>query len=175
MKPQLKTTQLQAIKTAIDADPVLSAKPMNGDGDFDIATALNLVRTPDFWVWRTQVSKDELTNSVSQDGTTFAWTGAGFITRSVGERDAWRELFDRLGNVNPSLANVRQAFTDIFSGATAPAPANRTHLATVSRRRATLVEHVLRTNTAAGTTAAPDTMGAEGPITPYEVQAARAL
>ena len=169
----LNSAQLVTLRTYINADPVLSALPVNDDTAFQIAAALNAVRAPDYWVWRTSVSKDELVNGISVDGTTFAWTGTGFITRSVGERDAWRELFDKSGNINPAQPNVRQAFADIFSGATAPAPANRTHLSTISRRRATIFEHLFRTNTAAGSTVAPDTMGVQGPVSPGEITSAR--
>ena len=171
----LTPAQLATLKAAIDADPTMSALPLNDDGATAIAVILNTIRSPDYWIWRTAVSKEEYVNGLGPEGTVFSWTGAGFITRSVGERDAWRELFNSRGVANPSLTPVRQAFTDIFSGATAPAPANRTHLAAVSRRRATLVEWILRTNTAVGSTAAPDTMGAEGPVIYQDVVASRNL
>jgi hypothetical protein len=137
------------------------------------AAAYNLAASPDFWVWRSRVSKDEFVNSTSIDGTVFSWTGTGFITRSAGEQAAWRELFDAQGYVNPSLPQVRTAFTDIFSGGTAPAPANRTHLATVGRRKATRAEKLFATGT--GSTASPAVMGAEGILTDANVYAARQL
>jgi hypothetical protein len=169
----LSSAQLATLKADILADPVLSAEPNTGDGNFNIALAYNLAASPDFWVWRSRVSKAEYIMSTSPDGTTFNWTGAGFITRSQGERDAWRELFDAQGNANPSLANVRQAFLDIFSGGTAPAPANRAHLAAVSRRKATRGEKLFATGT--GSTASPATMGFEGMIVVTDVQNARNL
>lgn len=143
------------------------AEEVAANDDALIANAFNLFATPDFWVWRTRVTKDELVTSVSVDGTTFSWTGTGFITRSQGERDAWRELFSAEGTVNPSLANVRTAFTDIFSGGTAPAPANRTHLATVARRRATRLERLFATGT--GSTASPGLLVIEGVLTGLDV------
>ena len=149
----LTTSQLATLRADIIADGTLNAQPNNSDGNSVIAAAYNLNAVPDFWVWRTSVPKSEMTNSVSVDATTFSWTGTGFITRSVGERDAWRELFGEGGVCNPSLANVRQAFSDIFSGATAPAPANRTHLTTVARRKATRGEKLFATGT--GSTASP--------------------
>ena len=106
-------------------------------------------------------------------GTTFNWTGAGFITRAQGERDAWRELFDVDGWVNPSLTNVRQAFADIFSGGTAPAPANRTHLLAVARRKASRIEKLYATGT--GSTGSPGTLVFEGTVTPSEIIAAYTL
>jgi hypothetical protein len=169
----LTTAQLQALQAEIEADPALDNQPMTPDGHVAVAAALNLSASPDFWVWRTSVSKAEYTQFTSVDGTTFNWTGAGFITRSQGERDAWHELFNSNEACNPSLANVRQAFQDIFSGGTAPAPANRTHLATVSRRKATRAEKLLATGT--GSTASPAVMGFEGDLSGDDVALARSL
>lgn len=167
----LTPAQLTTLKANIIADAAFNGLPSNTDGAFVIAAAYNLPASPDFWVWRTRVSKDELVQTTSVDGTTFNWTGAGFITRAVGERDAWRELFSLDGICNPSLASVRQAFADIFSGATAPAPANRTHLLAVGRRKALRIEKLFATGT--GSTASPATMVIEGTISYQDVQAAR--
>lgn len=145
----------------------------SGDGNLAVASWYNLAASPYFWVWRTSVTKGEYVNGTSVDGTTFSWTGAGFITRSQGERDAWREMFNWTNTVNPSLAQVRQAFTDIFSGATAPAPANRTHMATISRRTASNGEKLFATGT--GSTASPAVMGFEGSISLQDVNSARNL
>lgn len=169
---QLTTAQLQAIKADIAANGDLNSHPNTSDGNFAIAALYNAPTAPDFWVWRTAVTRSEYVNGVGPDGTTFAWTGAGFITRSQGERDAFRELFNHTGTVNPTHASVRQAFQDVFSGGTQPAPANRTHMAAVSRRLATRIEKLLATGT--GSTAAPATMGSEGPISYQDVEAARA-
>lgn len=169
----LTTAQLQAVKAEITADAALNAQPMNADGHFAVAAALNLPASPDFWVWRTRVSKDALVGSVGPDGTTFNWTLTGYITRSQGERDAFNAIFDNEGNVNPSRANVRAAFADIFSGNTAPAPANRVHLLAVSRRKATRAEKLLATGT--GSTASPAVMGFEGMLSAVDVEAARVL
>ena len=169
----LTAAQLAVLKVDIIADPVLNAKPQTADGAFDIAIAYNLVAVPDFWVWRTSVTKDELVGTTSVDGTVFNWTGTGFITRAQGERDAWRELFSGEGSVNPSLPQVRQAFLDIFSGGTAPAPANRTHLATVARRKASRVEKLFATGI--GSTGSPGLMAFEGLLGYQDVLNARAL
>lgn len=171
LNPQTDGSKLDTLKTWLTAN----APSLN---DEDAAALLNAAATPDFWVWRTAVTKSELVNSTSIDGTTFNWTGTGFITRSVGERDAWRELFNGTNSVNPSLPQVRQAFQDIFSGATAPAPANRTHLVTVCRRKATVGEKLFATGT--GSTASPGTLGTnaagnylEGVVTAGNVSEAR--
>jgi hypothetical protein len=163
----LTTAQLQTLKASIAASE-FSALPKNADSAATVAAAYNLDASPDFWVWRTSVTKSEFVNSTSGDGTTFNWTGTGFIGRSQGERDAWREIFNGTDSCNPSLANVRQAFADIFSGATAPAPANRTHLLAVARRRCSRAERLYTTGT--GSTASPAVMGWEGTLGGDDVQ-----
>jgi hypothetical protein len=167
----MTTTQLQTLKADIAASADLNTIPIGEDGSTAIAALYNLPAAVDFWVWRATVAKAEFVNGLGPDGTVFNWTGTGFITRTVGERDAWRELFSSNGTVNPSLTNVRQAFNDIFSGATAPAPANRLHLLAVARRKASRIEKLLATGT--GTTAAPGLMGFEGPVTAFDIEQAR--
>jgi hypothetical protein len=136
---------------------------------------MNLLATPAYWCWRSQVEKSEVVENVSVDGTSFVWAGNGFISRSVGELECWNQLFSLGGVVNPSLANVRQAFSDIFSG-TGNAATNRAHLLTVSRRSATVAEKLLALvatgpgnngGNPRGATTNPDNFGpgAEGNIT----------
>jgi hypothetical protein len=169
----LTPAQLTTLKADIVADGTLNAQPNNSDGNSTIAAAYNLNASPDYWVWRTAVSKAEYVGATSIDGTTFNWTGTGYITRAQGERDAWNQLFDAQGYANPSLPQVRQAVADIFSGATAPAPANRTHLLTVSRRKATRAEKLFATGS--GTTASPSVMAFQGQISYQDVESARNL
>jgi hypothetical protein len=169
----LTPAQLTTLKADIAGNPTLSSKPLNDDGAQAIADFYNALALPAFWVWRTKVTKGDYVNGTSVDGTTFSWAGTGYITRAQGERDAWVQMFDSTGAVNPSQANVRTAFSDIFSGATAPAPANRTHLTTVSRRQVTVAEKLFATGT--GSTAAPATMGFEGPVSGADVSQARAV
>jgi len=42
----LTTAQYQTLKAAIVADPTLSAQPLNSDGAFAIAAALNAIASP---------------------------------------------------------------------------------------------------------------------------------
>lgn len=170
----LTTAQLQALKTHIDADPVLAAQPNNSDGAFAIAAALNLPATPNFWVWRTSVEKKEIVSNVSRNGTSFTWAGNGFIARSQGEIDCWNQLFNSTLTCNPSLPNVRQAFLDIFSG-TGNAASNRTHLDAVSRRKATRAEKLFATGQGGDTAGTAGTLTFEGNLGYQDVQDARAL
>jgi len=168
----LSPEQLATLKAAIVADPTLNSQPANSDGSFAIADALDVAASPDYWVWRTSVTKKEVVENASQDATTFTWAGNGFITRSVGELECWNQLFNSVLACNPSLPNVRQAFSDIFSGA-GNAALNRTHLLIVARRKATRAEKLFATGT--GSTASPATMTFEGKLTYQAVDAARAL
>jgi hypothetical protein len=182
----LTTAQLQTLKADIAANTAtatwqgvptaINALPNNSDANFAIADWYNATAAPDFWVWRSSVTKSELVNTTSTDADgvttrTFNWTGTGFITRSQGERDAFAALFNGTNSVNASLPQVRQAFADIFSGNTAPAPSNRTHLLNVARRKATRAEKLLAAGT--GTAASPATMGFEGTLSYFDVGSAR--
>lgn len=158
----LTGAQLQTLATAIASDPLLNNLPHDSDGAALVVNNMNQPGNPTFWVFRTAVSKREIVGGVSVDSTTFTWAGNGFITRSAGELTAWQELFDTEGNVNPSLTNVRQAFTDIFSG-TGNAASNRTHLAAIARRTASKFEKLYTTGT--GSAASPGLLGVEGPVT----------
>jgi hypothetical protein len=165
----LTPAQLQTLKTNIAANTAevnyqgvptaINALPNNDDANIAIAQWYNLAANPSFWAWRTSVSKGEFVNSVGPEGTTFNWTGNGFITRSVGEQTAWREIFNGTNTVNPSLANVRQAFADISIG----------------RRLTTNAEKLFAAGT--GTTGSPATMSttAEGSLNYQEVSTARNL
>lgn len=163
----LTTQQLQTLKADILADPTLSAQPNNSDGAFAIAAAYNLPASPDFWCWKSSVSKDDLVGATGPDGTVFDWTA--YIGRTAAEKSAFTEIFSSAGLVNPSRPNVRQAFTDIFSGA--GGAGNRTHLASVSRRKVTRLEKLFATGT--GSTASPGTMAVEGGVSYQDVETAR--
>lgn len=178
--PGLTQAQLQLLKAEITGDPVLNAQPNTNDGNDAIANGsvsvqqpLNAPAAPAYWVWRTAVSREEYLNTTGPSGSNFLWAGNGFISRTVGEQNAWRELFGAQGVANPSRSSIRQAFLDIFSG-TGNAASNRDHLRDLSRRQATRGERVLAT-TGTGTTANPATTGYEGPLTYDDVAAARNL
>jgi len=154
----LTESQHQALAVYVDTQPALEAHLVAGDV-YLVTQALN-EPTAAFWVWRSDLSEAEATGGVSPDGTTFSWTA--LIARSAGEQFGWERLFALTGSVNPSLQNVRQAFADVFSGASNNAPAQRTHMQAMCRRLATVAEQVLATGT--GSTASPATMGHEGAV-----------
>ena len=158
----LAPAQKVTLKAHIQSVPALNTLYVDGNLD-GLARALNEDASPVFWVWRTSVEKKEIVQSVSRTSTTFTWAGNGFIGRSAGEIDCWNQLFNTTLTCNPSLPNVRQAFIDIFSG-TGNAALNRTHLDTVARRKASVVEKLFATGTGADTAGGSATMTFQGPL-----------
>lgn len=177
----LTSSQLAAIKT-------FDAANYSTLSEHEAAAAFNAIASPAYFVWRTSASKHEYTNDtgVGDDGvaaTNFVWGGAtgGYINRSQGERDAFKELFNSVLSCNPSRPNVRTAFDDIFSGAGAGAVANRAHVRAIGRRTVTVAEKLFVTATVGGPTQTgargsrtnPDTLGFEGELTAQDVIDAR--
>ena len=159
--------QLQTLKNSILSDQSLSTYVNAGD-DVTIANAYNSAASPDYWVKRTRVDKQDIYSATTSSGTTWSWTA--FIARSQGERDGWREMFSG-GTVNPSLSNVTQGVSDIFSGTANNAPQQRAHLLAISRRLATRFE-VLFVSGGDGSTSNPSIMGVEGPVSYADVSRA---
>jgi hypothetical protein len=169
----LTPAQLATLKADIQADSAFNSVPMSADGHATIAAAYNLPAAVDHWVWKTFVSDSEIyeVTTPAPDNTVWSWTI--FIGRSQGERDAWRQMVNMAGGINPSLAQVRTGIADIFSGA---GGANqRAHLLALGRRKATRGEKLFATGT--GSTASPAVMSltAEGSISGAQVEAARTL
>lgn len=154
----LTVEQKSILKTAALAEPSISSCITGGD-DVCVTAWFNTAST--FIAWRTSVSQVEY--QTREDlGTSFNWSGTGgFISRTQGERDAWRTMFQS-GSIDPSKANVITAFNDIFSGSGAVAVGNRAHLLAVSKRAATNAEKALATGT--GTDGSPGKMTFTGNI-----------
>lgn len=163
----LTIQQKATIKTDIAANSDLNSQPNTEPGDETIAALYNQLASPNFWVWKTSITEDEIVGQPSTDSTLFSWTT--FIGRSQGERDGWMRLF-RSGKVNPALSNVQSAVNDIFSGA--GGVSQRTHIFTCFRRKATRLEKLLATGT--GSTASPATLGFEGTVNLQDIADARA-
>lgn len=148
----LSNAQLLAFKSAIQAD----APSMTCIQQGNLQCVADLFNTSSsVIVWRTVLSRHEILTGTSESGTTFTWAGGAYITRSQGERDAFREMFNSTGNVDPSLPSIKAAFTDIFSGS--GGLSNRTHISALSKRTATRFEAVFATGT--GTAQSPASLG----------------
>lgn len=145
--------QITAIKNAIAADPAFAGLPNNTDGAFVIANALNLTANPDFIVWKkTPVSITDIGDNIV--GTELAGLTSTNLSRL-------QTVVALSGNgVNPSLADRRAFFDDIFSGA--GGTATRAKLAILWRRKALRIEKILATGT--GSDASPATLSHEGEI-----------
>lgn len=126
----------------------------------------NEIANPPFYVWRSGMSTTEVFNAVTWSGT------GGFIARSAGERDAFLALTAR-GMVDPSRANIRQAFGDIFSGTATAAVDTRAAISAAAKRLATNIEKLFATGT--GTEATPANLVFEGQLQYSDVTAALAL
>jgi len=157
----LTPTQLQTLKAAILADPVLNAYPNTVDGAYDMAIFLDQPATPDFIVWRTAVDPDE----VMKNG--MDWTRVDNL--SVGKARIW-EWMSRLGTFNPSKTNIRAGIDAAWQG-TAADLAVRAVVYTHCKRLATKAEKILATGT--GSDASPAVTGYEGRLNYQDVERAR--
>lgn len=161
----LKDAQMATLRVVADDDPE-AVGYMQAADDVALAEWFNTAST--FVVYHTRVEESEFTDNLSADGTSLSWTV--FIGRSQGERDGWRAMFQK-GWCDPSKANVRQGFADIFSGGTGAA--QRAHMSSIAKRFATRAEHSLAVGT--GTTADPGLLVFEGFITFAEASNIRSL
>lgn len=157
--------QLQTLKASILADPVLSALPLTSGGAGVIVEAYNLQAAPDFIVWRTSVSWDE----IMLNGMDWARVD----NLSVGKARIWDWMFQNGSrSMNPSKANIRAGIDAAWVG-TAADLAVRASVYTHCKRLATRGEKLFAFGT--GSVAAPATMSYEGAITSDDVQQAREL
>lgn len=155
--------QLLTLKAALIADTNITdlktAHDTQGIADY-------LSEQSTFIVTKTALSRHDILTGTSDEGTTFTWTGGAYITRAPGERDAFREIFNSTGFVNPSLASIKAAFADIFSGA--GGATNRTHISAMSKRKANNLEKIFATGT--GTLASPGTLVVEGEVDEFTIR-----
>lgn len=161
----LTNAQLQTLKATILADSALASQPMTSGGANVIASTLNLLATPDFYVWKTSVPVDE----IMQNG--FDWTRVDNLT--VGKARIWDWMM-RTGFINPSGANVRAGVLATF-GVAADLNTRQT-VFNHCQRLASRVEKLFATGSGTTTTdqgIGPAIMGFEGPLTSEDVQAAR--
>lgn len=157
----LTSEQLATLKAAILADPVLSAFQAGSDGAYEIASALNALATPDFIVWRTNVSIDE----IMRNG--MAWDRVDNLT--TGKARIW-DWIGRLGTFDASKPNIRAGIDAAWVG-TAADLAVRATVYTHCKRKATQAEKMFATGT--GSDASPATMAVEGALSWQDVDLAR--
>ena len=162
----LTLPQLQALKAHLAADPVLDAIPRNSDGAFEVAAAMNLTASPEFWVWKSSVSRAFIYHETSPTGSSWDWTT--YKNQGATEQNAWVQMF--MGDVaNFSKPNLRAGVAAIFTGSGA-ATAQRDHILACGRRLATRAEKLFATGT--GSTAVPATMAVEGNLSSNDIERA---
>ena len=155
--------QLATLKTTILADPVLAAQPMTSGGALIIAEAMNAIEVPDFIVWKTSVSIDE----IMRNGMDWARVD----NLSVGKARIW-DWMGRLGSFDASKPNIRAGIDAAWVG-TAADLAVRAVIYTHCKRQATRGEKLFATGT--GSDATPATMTFEGDVSSEDAQQAREL
>ena len=157
----MNTEQLQTLKAAILADPVMSQFPANSDGSYAIAELLNKPADPAYIVWKTDVSIDE----IMRNGMDWARVD----NLSVGKARIW-DWLGRLGTINASKTNVRAGIDAAWVG-TAADLAVRAAVYAHCKRSATVLEKLFATG--AGSDASPATMVIEGAISYQTIDAVR--
>ncbi len=157
----LTVEQRATLKAAILADVTLAAFPAGSDGAYEIAALLNQQATPDFIVWKSSVSVDE----IMRNG--MAWDRVDNL--SVGKARIW-DWMTRLGTLNASKANIRAGIDAAWVGTAADLVVRAT-IYTHCKRLASRIEKLLATGT--GSDAAPATMSFEGAISWQDVEQAR--
>jgi len=159
--------QLTVLKNSIIADPVLNAiftnaeVPLNSDGADAIAKSMNAVASPAFTVWKTQVP-------ITVVGDNIVATELAGLSSLNATRLQTIALFSGTG-VNPSLADRRAFFDDVFSGA--GGVLTRAKLLALWKRLAKRAEKLFSTGT--GSDADPATLTFEGDLSYQDVIAAR--
>lgn len=157
----LTQAQLQTLKTDIEAntDPTVIAALAAGN-DNAIAAWYNGDASPNYYVWKTLVTVDELREAVD-------WAE---VVTSLTTNDLLSFQLLTASDVDPSNASIRTAFTEIFS--VAQEPNSRAALIAIAKRVATNTEKLFASNSGTGVEGDPDTMTFEGNITDDDVRAA---
>lgn len=163
----LTQSQLTTLKAHIEATPAYAQWVADSVWSA-IADDLNLSTSPDFIVWKTSVTLDE----IMQNG--FDWTQVDNTT--VGKARIWEWMFANESKaINPSKLNIRAGIDEAWKG-TAAMLAVRASVYAHCKRAATKLEKLFATGT--GSDASPATLAngasgyVEGEISSWEVQTA---
>ena len=194
----LTTSQLQALKTGINASPTWSAFPIDGDGPTDLAAALNASASPTFTVWRTDAPISAIMDAITwanytpNDSIADADTDPA-LSRKIGRlltaqtKQMNLQLMlqgrDRFNAAPPNArAGLRDAVILLPTGAgganTSPGGASGVNVLNACTRNATEAEKILATPSSGSDTTGTVTarvLGFEGFVTAAEVAAARNL
>lgn len=159
----LTQSQLTTLKADILASPDMNTQPMNADGHQAISNLYNLVATPIFIVWKTNVTLTEIGDKINA-------AELGGLTTADATRLQTIAMYSAAG-VNPSLPDRRAFFDDVFSGA--GGTITRPQLLALYKRSSLRGERLYATGT--GTDISPGTLVVEGEISKDDVELARLL
>jgi len=148
--------QLSALKADIQAS--FAAEYAAGQYNI-IAEAYNALAAPDFYVWKTSLAAKEMHESG------YVWSELDALTQAKYNQ---LSLMLSQGVVNPSKANVRQGFLDIFAGA--GFATTRTALVALAKRKATVAEKLFATGT--GSEGSPAELSFEGSVSSQTIMEA---
>lgn len=159
----LTTQQLQTLKADIALVPAWLALPLTNSAALLIADSYNALASPDFIVWKTDVSIDE----IMRNG--MAWDRVDNLT--VGKARIW-DWIGRLGTFDASKPNIRAGIDAAWIG-TAADLAVRATIYTHCKRKATRAEKLFASGT--GSDSVPATMMVEGNLSADDVAQAREM
>lgn len=152
----LTEQQRQTVVNYINSDPLFQNVPRTADGSYEVAAILEQDHSPDFFVWRSSITQDEIFQG------NFDWVQVDNLT--AGQARIWEWLFDNQeAKIDPSKANVRAAINECWKG-TAGKLAVGTAILNASKRKANRIEKLLASGT--GTSQDPATMEFEGSLSP---------
>lgn len=155
--------QNAVIKADIAANSDMNTLPNNSDGSAAIADLYNLPAVPEFKVWRTDVSVDEIMRNGMD------WTRVDNLT--VGKARIW-DWLSKLGIFDASRTNIRAGIDAAWVG-TAADLAVRASVYTHCTRPATRLEKLLVTGTVTSNSITAGLMGFEGVVTYLAIDQAR--
>jgi hypothetical protein len=150
--------QLQTLKADIAADPTLGQLAHTPDNAFAVAAAYSQPASPAYTVWKTRVT-------ITEVGDNFVATELAGLTALNSDRLRTIAVYSPDG-VNPSLADRRAFFDDVFSGA--GGNATRPRLLALWKRTASRLEKLFAAGT--GTVNSPATLTIEGTLSIQDVQ-----
>lgn len=195
---QLSNTQLQAIKTAINANPTWAAFPQDGDGPYELSLLLNATASPAVSVWRTDCKVADIYNAITWASyTPTDVVSSGDSGDTLHRKNGWllsiqvkqmnlQIMTQARETVNAALPNIRSGLRDatiqVPSGSgganTSPGGGSGANVLNTCVRNATEVEKILLTASQASDTTGSVTarvMGWEGFISADQVRLARVL
>lgn len=197
----LTTTQLAALKLAINNDPVLSAIPNSTDGAYAVADELKKYPTVDFLVWMTNAPTQNIIDAIDGDKYTPVDVVPVAVipdTPTEGEKFKLKQYEARIlacqtkqislqtlvigrETINASKVNVRKWLQDAVikcpAGAAGalvhPGGASGATTLTACLRKASRGEQILAAGFATTGTVTGNLLGFEGTLSNQDVEAAR--